>query len=125
MRIEYKAYVVALMLSIFFIFSAAVAGHGMPKELAEEFTQFPGSSVMNAMSSAQLVQAILNCGTAEIDTVYGYYKKMAAQNGWQVQRDSKSAGIYNLTLRKNNHGAMIMVSSANGSTSVTLNMMRR
>jgi len=125
MRFDFKVFVVALVLSNFFIFSIAVAGTDMPKELVAELTQYPGSSVMSATTSAPLVQAILDCGSAEIDTVYGYYKKMAIDNGWQVHRESKSAGVYNLALRKNNSGAMIVVSGANGSTSAALSIMRR
>ena len=125
MRLYCKLFVVALVLSSFLICSVAVAGTGMPEELVKEFTQYPGSSVMSATTSAPLVQAIINCGYAAIDTVYGYYKKKATENGWQVHRESKNAGLYNLAVRKNNSGGMIVVSSANGSTSATLAIMHR
>jgi hypothetical protein len=125
MQTDHKVLMVALIISNFLIFSVAMAGPTMPKDLATEFTQYPGSSVMHTTTSAPLVQAILDCGSAEIDTVYNYYKGKATQNGWQVHRESKSAGIYNLALRKNDNSAMILISRANGATSATLNIMSR
>jgi hypothetical protein len=115
---------ICLFLTVFlFVSSAVFAGPDMPDKIKNEFTQYPGSAVMNTMQSPIMTQVILDCGSEPLDRVYDYYKKKATANGWTVQMENKSADVYNLMLKKGEHGGMITVGGEKGQISATLSVM--
>lgn len=118
-----KRYICLFLFVLLFMSPVAFAGPEMPKKIAEEFTRYPGSTVMHTMDSPIMTQVILDCGSESIDAVYTYYKKKAAGNGWTVQMENKSADVYNLMLKKGDKGGMIAVGSEKGKISATLSIM--
>jgi len=111
-----------LPLILLFVFSVAFAGPEMPAKIKNEFTQYPGSTVMHTMDSPAMTQVILDCGSGSIDAVFTYYKKKASGSGWVVQMENKSADVYNLMLKKGDKGGMISVGKDGGKTSATLSI---
>ncbi len=105
-----------------FAVSAVLAGPGMPKKLASEFTQYPKSSVIHTITSEGMVQVILSCGNESMDTVFDYYREKASQGGWTVSTEMKSVDVYQLMITKNNQDGMIVVTGENGETSVVLSI---
>ncbi len=102
--------------------SMAFGGPAMPKELASEFTQYPGSTVVHTMAAEGMVQAILSCGKASMETVFEYYTKKAALTGWVVATKIQSADVYQLMLTKKDQSGMIAVTGEDGETSVVLSI---
>lgn len=117
--------IVCLSFVVFFVCSIAFAGPSMPKELESEFTRYPGSVIVNATTSAMIVQVITACGSDSMDAVFEYYKEKASKNGWVVQVENASAESYNLMLQKENKIGMIAVGIEDGATSATLSIMNQ
>jgi hypothetical protein len=103
-----------------FISSLAFAGPEMPKELAAEFPQYPGSTVVHSLAAEGVVQVMLNCGKESMDTVFDFYKEKAERAGWTIAAEMKSTDGYQLMLSKNDRETMIMVMMDNGETTVVI-----
>jgi hypothetical protein len=113
------------IVTLLFVPSIVFAGPEMPSKIKNEFTQYPGSTVMHTMDSPIMTQVILDCGSDSMDAVYTYYKEKATGNGWAVQMENKSAEIYNLMLKKGDKGGMIAIAGEKGKTSATLSIMSK
>jgi len=113
-----------LAVSVFMMSSIAMAALTMPAELEAEFTQYPGSTIVNAVDAGTIVQVILDCGDASIDAVYDYYKEKSTENGWVVQMENKSVDTYVILMKKGTNGGNISVAVEDGKTSATVSIMK-
>ena len=110
---------------LFCLFSPAQAGLTMPEEIESEFTQYPGSQVVNTTSTNFMKQVVLDCGSDALDRVYDYYKDKAAGNGWIVMMENKTPDLYTCLMKKEDKSGNIAVAGENGKTSATLAIMHR
>ena len=124
MRTKTTICLLALM-AMFSVCTLALASPDMPPQLAAEFTQYPGSTVVDSTNSPMIVQAILDCGSASEQKVYGFYKKQAAKNGWKIKMERQAKGLRHLMISKPGANGNIAVGSEDGKTSAAITLMKR
>ena len=114
-----------LVVAVFMMSSMALAALTMPAELEAEFTQYPGSTIVNVVDAGTIVQVIIDCGDDTLDEVYDYYKEKATGNGWTVQMEDQSVDIYVMLMKKGTNGGNVTVAVEDGKTSATVSIMKQ
>ncbi len=112
---------IALCFLMFFSSSMTYAGQSMPAEIKAEFSQYPGSEVINTMAQGERVQVMLHCVGASPDDVYEYYMEEVEQGGWEVLMNLK-AGVHQVMLAKDGKEASIVITSEDNETYALLSI---
>ncbi len=116
-----RHFVSFICLSLVFFSYLAFAGQSMPTEVKAEFSQYPGSEVINTIAQGERVQAMLFCVGASPDDVYDYYMDEIEHGGWNVLMNTKT-GIYQIMLEKNKKEASIVITSEDNETYALLSI---
>ena len=106
---------------VFISFLMTYAGQSMPVEIKAEFSQYPGSEVINTMAQGERVQVMLHCVGASPDDVYEYYMAEVEQRGWEVLMNLK-AGVHQVMFAKDGKEASIVITSEDNETYAVLSI---
>jgi len=106
---------------VFFSSSMAYAGQSIPAEIKAEFSQYPGSELVNTIAHGERVQMTLLCVGAEPDDVYEYYMEEIKHGGWEILMNLKT-GIYQVMLGKGKKEASIIITSEDNETFALLSI---
>ncbi len=100
----------------------AKAGLEMPSELKEEFPQYADSQLLQVTNMGGAIIVMMNCGTANMETVYDFYLSKAKSNGWNVQMESKQQEVMLFAADKGNKKFMLNVAVEDGNTAVGMTL---
>jgi len=106
---------------VFFSSSVADAGQSIPAEIKAEFSQYPGSEVVNSIAHGERVQVMLLCVGAEPGDVYEYYMEEIKHGGWDILMNLRR-GIYQVMLGKGKKEASIIITPEDNETYALLSI---
>ncbi len=106
---------------LFFSFSNVHAGQSIPAEIKAEFSQYPGSEVVNTIAQGERVQVMLLCVGASPDDVYEYYMNEIERGGWDIVMNLNT-GIFQVMLEKGKNEASIVITSEDNETYALLSI---
>ena len=112
---------VPLMVIFLMLFAGiAVAAPAFPDGLKREFSQYPGSNVLQVSMVSGTQMTTLDCGNTPVEKIYAYYKKKAVDNGWQVMMETMQEEVTMFMAQKGAKAAVVTVGKDEGKTMVNL-----
>ncbi len=118
-----KARTVAIPLMVIFLMliaGIAVAAPAFPDSLKREFSQYPGSNVLQVSMVTGTQMTTLDCGNTPVEKVYDYYKKKVVENGWEVMMETMQEEVHMFMAQKEAKGAVVTIGKDEGKTMVNL-----
>ena len=109
---------------VFFALSMNVAFSGMeyPQELKKEIAPYPKAKIVQTMNVSGAVVVVMEVGDNP-DSIFEFYKKELAANGWTILAEVKQQGNSSLMGEKGSNNVVVNVGSGqSGKSMVSLTL---
>ncbi len=112
----------ALSCAALLLVGRALAGVELPAGMKAEVGQYPESTVVQVVNMSGQEIAMIDCGAAKPEAVYGYYAGQAEKNGWKFLMQGKQADAQMLIGEKNGRQLSVTVTADDGKTVVAISL---
>ena len=96
----------------------AVEDYAATARALSDLTPFPGATLLSAVSGVEAAEARYG-SLAPPDSVAAYYRRMLAERGYVVERETDDAGVHTIYSRKGDQPIWVRISPNTGRPGVT------
>jgi hypothetical protein len=116
--------IIIYVVLVFFALSVNVVFSGMeyPQELKKEIAPYPKAKIVQTMNVSGAIMVVMEVGD-DPDSIFEFYKKELAANGWTILAEVKQQGNSSLMGEKGSNNVVVNIGSGqSGKSMVSLTL---